>query len=139
MIECCTLIPTRLSKENFYEPELADYLGKFTNEIKNDNYINEFVSAGPKNYGYLLNNGKSTCKIKGFAVNFIASQQLNFQSMSELVKNKNDEERISVEQNKFIRDKNEWTIRTEVMKKQYRQVYDKRILLSNFETLPFGF
>ena len=128
-----------MAKENLYEPELADYLGKFTNEIKNDNYINEFVSAGPKNYGYLLNNGKSTCKIKGFAVNFIASQQLNFQSMSELVKNINDEEKISVEQNKFIRDKNEWTIRTEVMKKQYRQVYDKRILLSNFETLPFGF
>ena len=85
-----------ISKENLYEPELADYLGKFTNEIKNDNYINEFVSAGPKNYGYLLNNGKSSCKIKGFAVNFIASQHLNFQSMSELVKNKNDEERISV-------------------------------------------
>ena len=128
-----------IAKENLYEPELADYLGKFTNEIKNDNYINEFVSAGPKNYGYLLNNGKSTCKIKGFAVNFIASQQLNFQSMSELVKNINDEEKISVEQNKFIRDKNEWTIRTEAMKIQYRQLYDKRILLSNFETLPFGF
>ena len=75
-----------ISKENLYEPELADYLGKLTNEIKNDYYNNEFVSACPKTYGYLLNNGKSTCKIKGFAVNFIASQQLNFQSMSELVK-----------------------------------------------------
>jgi hypothetical protein len=36
-----------ISKENHYEPELADYLGKFTNEIKGDNYIEEFVSAGP--------------------------------------------------------------------------------------------
>ena len=35
-----------ISKENLYEPELADYLGKFTNEIKNENYIEEFVSAG---------------------------------------------------------------------------------------------
>ena len=26
-------------KNNLYEPELADYLGKFTNEIKNDSYI----------------------------------------------------------------------------------------------------
>ena len=34
-------------KENRYEPELADYLGKFTNELKGDNYIEEFVSAGP--------------------------------------------------------------------------------------------
>ncbi len=48
-----------ISKENHYEPKLADYLGKFTNEIKGDNYIEEFVSAGPKNYGYKLNNGQT--------------------------------------------------------------------------------
>ncbi len=39
------------SKESHYEPKLADYLVKFTNEIKGDNYIEEFVKAGPKNYG----------------------------------------------------------------------------------------
>ena len=125
-----------LSTPNMYEPELADFLGKFTNEIKGGNFIKEFVSAGPKNYGYLLNNGSSVCKIKGFSVNFIASQKLNFESMKELVINQNDD-KINVEQNKFIRDKNEWAIRTETMHKQYRQVYDKRILFSNFETLPY--
>jgi hypothetical protein len=128
-----------ISKENHYEPELADYLGKFTNEIKGDNYIEEFVSAGPKNYGYKLNNGQTSCKIKGFSVNFIASESLNFQSMRDLVLNHNFAETIAVEQNKFIRDKKDWTIRTETMLKQYRQVYDKRILFENFETLPFGF
>jgi hypothetical protein len=35
---------------------LADYSGKFTNETKGDNFIEEFVSAGPENYGYKLNN-----------------------------------------------------------------------------------
>ncbi len=64
------------SKENHY-------LGKFTNEIKYDNFIEEFVSAGPKNYGYKLNNGQTSCKIKGFSVNFIASESLNFQSYSQ--------------------------------------------------------
>jgi hypothetical protein len=128
-----------ISKENHYEPELADYLGKFTNEIKGDNYIEEFVSAGPKNYGYKLNNGQTSCKIKGFSVNFIASESLNFQSMRDLVLNHNFAETIAVEQNKFIRDKKDLTIRTETMLKQYRQVYDKRILFENFETLPFGF
>jgi hypothetical protein len=59
--------------------------------------------------------------------------------MRDLVLNRNIEETISVEQNKFIRDKKDWTIRTETMLKQYRQVYDKRILYENFETLPFGF
>jgi hypothetical protein len=127
-----------ISKENHYEPELADYLGKFTNEIKGDNYIEEFVSAGPKNYGYKLNNGQTSCKIKGFSVNFIASESLNFQSMRDLVFNHNFAETIAVKQNKFIRDKIDWTIRTETMLKQYRKVYDKRILFENFETLVFN-
>jgi hypothetical protein len=70
-------------------------------------------------------------------VNFIASESL--QSMRDLVLNRNFDETIAVEQNKFIRDKKDWTIRTETMLKQYRQVYDKRILFDNFETLPFGF
>jgi hypothetical protein len=65
------------------------YLGKLTNEIKGDNYIQEFVSAGPKNYGYKLNNGQTSCKIIGFSVNFIASESLNFQSMRDLVLNQN--------------------------------------------------
>ena len=130
-----------ISKKNQYEPELADYLGKFTNEIKSKdgNFIQEYVSAGPKNYAYKLDTDKTFCKIKGFSVNFIASQSLNFHSMKDLVLNEDPDQRIEVEQNKFIRDKNNWTIRTETMSKLYRQVYDKRILLDNFETLPFGF
>jgi hypothetical protein len=59
--------------------------------------------------------------------------------MKDLVLNEDPDQRIEVEQHKFIRDKNNWTIRTETMSKLYRQVYDKRILLDNFETLPFGF
>ncbi len=77
--------------------------------------------------------------IKGFSVNFIASESLKFQSIRDLGLNWNSEETISVEQNKFIRNKKDWTIRTETMLKQYRKVYDKRILFENFETLPFGF
>jgi hypothetical protein len=49
--------------------------------------------------------------------------------MKDLVLNEDPDQRIEVEQNKFIRDKNNWTIRTETMSKLYRQVYDKRILL----------
>jgi len=128
-----------ISTPNCYEPELADYLGKFTNEIKENNFIMEFVSAGPKNYGYKLNNGKTSCKIKGFSVNFIASESLNFESMKDIVLNQHSNQTIEVEQNKFIRDKHNWSIRTETMLKKYRQVYDKRILFDNFETLPFGY
>jgi hypothetical protein len=60
-----------------------------------------FVSSGPKKYGYKLNNGVTSCKIKGLSVNFIASEGLNFQSVRDLVCNQNFEETIAVEQNKF--------------------------------------
>ncbi len=45
--------------------------------------------------------------------------------MRDLVLNRNSEETISVEQNKFIRDKKDWTIRTETMLKQYIFYYFK--------------
>ena len=74
-----------LNKES-YAPQLVGYLGRFANEIKqtDDNFIQEFISAGPKNYGYRRDSGKTVCKIKGFRVNFIASQKLNFESMRQL-------------------------------------------------------
>ena len=48
-----------ISRPGEYEPKLGNYLGEFTNEIdpKDGNYIVEFVSAGPKNYAYLLDTG----------------------------------------------------------------------------------
>ena len=128
-----------ISKPNEYEPKLGDYLGKFTDELKGEDFIEEFVSAGPKNYGYRLNSGKTVCKIKGFSVNFIASKKLNFSSMREIVINQKIDELVLVEQNKFTRNKANWSIKTESVFKKYRQVYDKRILLENFETLPFGY
>ncbi len=66
-----------ISKPNEYEPKLGDYLGKFTDELKGEDFIEEFISAGPKNYRYRLNSGKTVCKIKRFSVNFIASKKLN--------------------------------------------------------------
>jgi hypothetical protein len=62
----------------------------------------------------------------------MASESLNFQSMGDLVLNRNFDGTIAFEQNKFIRDKKDWIIRTETMLKQYRQNYDKRILFEKF-------
>ncbi len=47
-------------QENHYEPELDDYSVKLTNEI---NFIEEFVSTGPNNYGYKISNAQTSCKI----------------------------------------------------------------------------
>jgi hypothetical protein len=130
-----------VSKKGDYEPLLADFLGEFTNEVKvqDGSYIKEFVSAGPKNYAYMLDTGKTFCKIKGFTVNFITGTKLNFESMKDLVLSRDKNKKISVEQNKFIRDKSKWIVITEIINKLYRQVYDKRILNDDLSTLPYGY
>ena len=44
------------------KPLLRDYLGEFTSELEDDDYIEEFVSGGPKNYGYKTKKVKANAK-----------------------------------------------------------------------------
>eukprot|EP00732_Lithocolla_globosa_P000387 Lithocolla_globosa_v1_NODE_115_length_6172_cov_14.462155.p5 type:complete len:157 gc:universal NODE_115_length_6172_cov_14.462155:3681-3211(-) len=45
--------------------ELGPYLGDLTDEVGGKSIV-EFASAGPKDYGYRLDDGTTTCKVKGF-------------------------------------------------------------------------
>ncbi|CAF1095770.1 unnamed protein product [Brachionus calyciflorus] len=47
--------------------------------------------------------------------------------------------KIKVEQQKFTRDKVNWNFKTNVITKLYGFVYDKRILLDDLSTIPFGY
>jgi hypothetical protein len=118
-----------------YIPELGDYLGKFTNEQDSGTYIEEFVSAGPKNYACRTNDGKRVCKVKGFSLKSAASEVLNFDSMVNIVKNQTGDI-IDVNHLRFIRNKKDFTMRTEEGVKKYKQVYTKRILLPDLSTIP---
>lgn len=131
-----------VSKPCDYMPELGDFLGQFTSEVQSGLYIVEFVSAGPKNYAYKLNSGETSCTVKGFTLNHIASQKINYESIKEIVCRPADggiRESISVEQMKFARNKFTWEIETSIISKLYSFVYDKRILLSDLTTLPYGY
>ena len=44
-----------------------------TSELDDGNFITEFTSAGPKNYGCKTNRGKVCFKVRGFALNVRAS------------------------------------------------------------------
>jgi hypothetical protein len=46
---------------------------------------------------------------------------------------------LTIPQLKFIKDKSEWLIKTEIFNKEYRFIYDKRVLKEDFSTLPFGY
>ena len=66
------------SNEDDRDPPLSDYLGRLTNEISkdhgNEHFITEFVSCCPKNYAYKVSDGTCTVKVKGFCLNYKASQ-----------------------------------------------------------------
>lgn len=68
---------------------LGDFLGEWTNEItpKNgpDSYITHFACGGPKNYAYIINNGKKHRKIRGFTLNFKNSQILIIKTMKDAI------------------------------------------------------
>lgn len=139
------------------------FTGELTDELDSGDYITEFVSGGPKNYAYTTFKGKQTCKIRGFSLNYQNSKLLNFESVSDCVANidpnhpqthksikrkrtdTDDEEepqaKIIATHNpsKITRDKYDHIIFNKSETKKYRVVYDKRVVLSNFDTVPFGY
>lgn len=50
------------------EIPLGDYLGEMTNELEGEDFIVDFTSSAPKNYGYITNNGNVCCKVRGFTL-----------------------------------------------------------------------
>ena len=48
-------------------------------------WIEEFISCGPKNYTYRLNTGETSCKVRGFSLNYKNSQAVNFLSVKNVL------------------------------------------------------
>ena len=125
------------------DPPLGDYLGDLTDELDAGDYITTFISGGPKNYVYTTNNGKAETKIRGITLNYAATKKINLDVMRHLVDshvNCHTEEKVTVDmQFKITRDKKEKNIVTKKMKKDYRIVYNKRVITENYATLPYGY
>ena len=125
------------------EPPLGDYLGDLTNELKGDDYITLFVSGGPKNYAYQTKNGKSVTRIRGFTRDYATSTVLSYDMMKELVclyvDPEEENEKVTVTRDNIVRDKKESKIYTKKQKKDYRIVYNKRVVNENYETVPYGY
>ena len=125
------------------DPPLGDYLGDLTDELDVGDYITTFISGGPKNYAYLTNNGKTETKIRGITLNYDATKKINMDVMRHLVDSRVNgyyEEKVTlVNPHKITRDKKEKNIVTKKMKKDYRIVYNKRVITENYGTLPYGY
>lgn len=108
---------------------LGKYLGDITNELGSnkyeygDEYIVEYVSGGPKNYGYITNKQKSIAKVKGHNLHQRATQKLlNYETIKKTVLY-DMETLISYSQ---IKRKAGFLITTDEVMKVYRLAFMKR-------------
>ena len=134
-----------ISKPNEYDPPLSENLGEFSSELESDEYIIEFVSTGAKCRAHETNKGRRETIIKGFTLNFNASLLVNLDSMRDIVQN-DRKKIISVKQQQILRNFDDMFLFTSESFKDYKFVYDKRIIKTNiknednlFTTIPFGF
>ena len=118
---------------------LGDYLGQLTDELPEGQFITEFVSGGPKNYGYVTSGGEVTCKVKGFTLNYQNAQRVNFDSMKDLVLNRPHDKISMVPQYQISRNKRTAVVFNREQSKDYRVVYTKRRKINNIDTEPYGY
>ena len=131
-----------VSKPNEPEPPLGPYLGQLTNELK-ECYITTFISGGPKNYCYRTSTGKVETKVRGITLNCSAQQKVNFDVIRSLVylhAKCNVTGKVTVDiPLKITRNAKNKNIETKRMEKDYRIVYDKRLIIDDYKTLPYGY
>jgi len=71
---------------------IGDYLGDLTDEFEkygSCSFVEEFVSAGPKNYAFSVfcpSTGKraTKCKVKGIMLNYSNSKVVNFTTLRDM-------------------------------------------------------
>ncbi|CAG2244982.1 unnamed protein product [Mytilus edulis] len=129
------------SKPGDWRPMTGDYLGDLTDELPNNN-IEVFVSGGPKNYAFKLTKpdkagNQTCCKIRGITLNYKNSLELNFEIVKEMVKGRMKSITVTDEY-KIRRNVKSSDIITCVEEKDYRIVFDKRVLKDNYTTVPYG-
>ncbi|XP_053390895.1 uncharacterized protein LOC128553745 [Mercenaria mercenaria] len=126
-----------------WEPPLGDYLGDLTDEVPN-NSITSFVTGGPKNYAYGLAipnkmGQMSICKVRGITLNFKNSLDINFQTVKDMVTGKVDECVTVVDENKIVRNPSTGHVITKRETKDYKIVFDKRVISKEYTTYPYGY
>ena len=141
-----------------YRPQTGDYLGDLTDELydkkkKQCHFITEFASAGPKNYGYVMDNQKEECKVKEFSLNAEGSKKLNYQILRNNVLDEIQQPLYNaktgqLERRKYpvkrtyriVRDATKFQLHTKSETKNYQLVYDKRVVDPlTFQTYPYGY
>jgi len=129
--------------------ETGDNLGAMTSEMRPFEFIEEYVSGGPINFAYKIVNTtrgerKTVCKVRGIALNYNASQLINFDVIKDTILENPEGEHVIVHtENKIKRKKKagggDVSIITEPEDKLYRISFFKKRLLQENTSVPYGY
>lgn len=123
-----------------WNPKTENRLGGWTNELPEGQYITKFVSGGPKNYAYETSDGRVECKVRGLTLNYRASQSVNFGVMCDMILRPDRvPSQVDVSYPHKIQRTRDHTVRSSDSTKVYQKVYTKRVVLPNFNTVPYGY
>lgn len=131
-----------VSKPNEWQPETGVFLGDLSDEVGPDDSICEFSAFGPKTYGYRTVKGKVCLKAKGITLNAENVKQITLKNLMCLVEKYTTAGEVSqlvAITNTIVRDKKKFTLHNRSLKKRFQVVYNKRVLLPNYTTLPYGY
>ncbi|EGT40659.1 hypothetical protein CAEBREN_18823 [Caenorhabditis brenneri] len=130
--------------ENPLEHEMGDMLGQLTNELAGS--MKGFVTTGPKSYSYIdtLSDGteKTVNKMKGITINSEVEKKITFEKMramvDEVLQEITPRTVLSLPQHIMRRDKDHKVYSKDIMK-EFKYTFNKRRVLSDGSTLPFGY
>src|SRR5436190_19772438 len=121
--------------------ETGCMLGEWSNELKHDEYIIDWVSTGPKSYAYKTNNGTEKMKVKGFTLNWQNSQKLNMDTMRSVLEGSITS--VTVNYNQIVRNIHTKQLVNKQVAKRFTMDYDKRSIVNGnseiIDTLPWGY
>ena len=125
-------------------PPLGPFLGDLTDELPDGDSIAQFVSGGPKTYGYKTVKGLTCLKAKGITLNSYNTTIVNLETLTRLVDNfvrgeGGDDDHVLANADTIARDKRTFTLKNRVVSKRFRVVYNKRVLLPDYSTRPYGY
>ena len=115
--------------------ETGCLLGEWADELSGDSII-EWICNASKDYAYITRSGKMKGAHKGFRINSETEEYLTFENMKNIVFGDVKEIEISDTQMRIQSDR---SIKNAEITKVYKHSFDKRYVLKNKDTLPFGY
>ena len=96
------------------------------------------MSGGPKNYAFETEKEQSVQKVKGITLNYRASQVVMLEALEKMIHQKIGDLQVHYP-HKIHRNSELHELHTRSLAKTYQIVYDKRQIINEYHTLPFGY